>query len=160
MHPRLQQFFKDSIWGPNSVHKEDARVKFALRVGYPVYDFILFMFGLFASIGGTPAMRQTFGDDYAQMWGFMLAGAACAAFVGVAFPAKFWRVELYAKSFIVFMLFIYGIAIIYAALLDPMVLSRPDFGRLSSAFGVFGTAMVAVIRIPDIARDKEIHGWK
>jgi len=150
----LRQAFRASIWGPESVEAADDRLRFQLRVGLPVYDLLLITFGIFAAISGTPALKDTFGESYANSWGFLLAVAAAVALLGVSFPSQLWRVEFISKSLIIGLLVMYAGAVFVVG----FFLSG-DIGRAGVGFGVLAMAIPAVIRSADIIRDKELHGW-
>lgn len=150
----LKQLARKSIWAPGSVEAIDDRLKFQLRVGLPVYDGLLISFGVFAGISGTPALKDTFGEAYANSWGFILGISAIIALIGIAFPNYLWRVEFFAKSIIIGLLVMYAAAVFVVGFFVS-----GDLGRAGVGFGVLAMAVPAVIRSADIIRDKELHGW-
>lgn len=138
-----------SVWGRHPVAPEDERVTGLLRVGYPWTDISLILFGAGGLLYGIPALRDVFSPGYAQAWSGTIAAVSLVCLVGVAFPTKFWRVEMVAKAVLVSMLAVYGFALIAAGVLaDP-----DDFGR--SAVGFVPIALIGPLgwRVFDIPRE-------
>jgi len=150
-----RQIAAASIWARASVSARDERVAGLLRWGFPGLDVSLIVFGTGGLLYGIPALRDVFSPTYAQSWSGGLAVVALVCLIGVAFPKRMWRVEMYAKALLVMMLAVYGGALIAAGVLvDP-----DDFGRSAVAF--VPIALIGPIgwRVFDIPRDAKKNGW-
>ena len=143
-----------SIWGPHGVDVSDDRVRWLLRVGLPLYDVFCAGFGVFAFIGAVPALRDSFGETYAQSFGLTLSMTALVCLVGVAFPSHLWRIEFWGKCLLLGLLLIYGLAVFIAGF------GSGDIGRSGVGFAILAMAVLPSWRVSDIARDKEVHQWK
>lgn len=151
----LLRVFSHSIWARDSVSAKDERIAGLLRVGYPWTDVALILFGLGAARYGVPALRDVFTDAYAQGWGVAIAAVSFVCLIGVAFPARFWRVELAGKALLVGLLVTYAGAIMSAG----FIAEPDDFGRSSVAW--MPIALIGPIgwRCFDIPRDARRNGW-
>ena len=143
-----------SIWGPGNVSAEDARVGDLLRSALPRFYFWTAAFGIGGFVGGVPALRDTFGATFAEVVAFLLALSAIACFVGVSFPARFWRWEFIASAVVTVLLIAYALAILIAGVVVA------DIGRLAVAFIIYAISALPRWRQRDIARDRRVHGWK
>ena len=144
-----------SIWARASVSARDERVSGLLRWGFPFLDVSLVVFGTGGLLYGIPALRDAFSPSYAQSWSGGLAVVAFVCLIGVAFPQRMLRVEMYAKALLVMMLAVYGGALIFAG-----VLVEPnDFGRSAVAFVPFALIGPVGWRVFDIPRDAKKNGW-
>lgn len=143
-----------SIWGPGSVHLEDARVSGMLRRYLPEYYLGLVLFGILGALGGVPALRDTFGENYANLVALLLAVCAAVAGASEAFPSRLWWVEYYAVVTLSVLIVIYGAAIALAGVVGG------DLGRAAVGAEVYASAVLARWRVTDIARDRRVHGWR
>jgi hypothetical protein len=143
-----------SIWGAGSVSAADARMGRMLRRYLPEYYGALVIFGVLGFFGGVPALRDTFGESYAQVVTLVLAVAAAAAGAGQAFPAQLWRVEFWAVSVLIGVIILYGVAIAFAGIIGG------DLGRGAVGVEIYASAVLARWRLQDIARDRQVHGWR
>lgn len=143
-----------SIWGPESVEQKDARVRTLLRVYLPLYDVLVVAFGIGGYFGGIPALRDVFDDRYAHAWSLTLAATAFACLVGAAWPASLWRLEFAGKWFLVALLLVYVGALALAGVIAG------DLGRGVVGFLPLAAAVLPVFWAGDIAREREVHGWK
>lgn len=144
----------NSIWGERSVSVGDARMGRMLRRYLPEYYGALVLFGVLGFFGGVPALRDTFGESYAQVVTLVLAAAAAAAAVGEAFPARLSRLEFWAVSVLIGVIILYGVAIAFAGVIGG------DLGRGAVGVEIYASAVLARWRLQDIARDRQVHGWK
>jgi len=143
-----------SIWGAGSVSTADARMSRMLRRYIPEYYAALVVFGTLGFLGGVPALRDTFGESYAQGVTLVLALAAAVAGAGAAFPAKLWRVEFWAVVVLICVIIAYGCAIAWAGVVGG------DLGRGAVGVEIYASAVLARWRLQDIARDRQVHGWR
>lgn len=143
-----------SIWGPGSVAAGDARVAHLLRRTIPEFYVAMWAFGSFGVLGGIPALRDTFGEDYAVVAAFAIATAAVTSFVGTAWPARLWRVEFYSVSLLAGLLLLYAGAVLLAGI------QAGDLGRTAVAAAIYAMSVFARWRVTDIARERRKHGWK
>jgi hypothetical protein len=142
-----------SIWGPGNVGSGDARVARLLRRTIPEFYIAMWLFGSLGVLGRVPALRDTFGEDYAVVAGFAIATASLAALLGTGWPSRFWRIELYAVSLLSGLLLLYAGSVLLAAG------SIGDLGRMAVAPAVFAMSTFTRWRITDIARERRKHGW-
>lgn len=146
----LERMWLASVWGL-PVSLEDQRTTGLFRYGYPWADVCLILFGVGGMFYGVPALRVAFSDQYAQVWSGTIAAVSLVCLIGVAFPTKFWRVELVAKAFLVGLLAVYGGAIMLAGfLVEP-----DDYGR--SAVGWMPLALLGLLvwRVFDILKQRD-----
>ena len=151
---RTGSLFRHSIWGSGSVSAADARMGQMLRRYLPEYYGALVTFGILGFFGGVPALRDTFGESYAQVVTLVLALAAATAGAGLAFPSKMWRLEFWAVAVLIGVIILYGVAIAVAGVLGG------DLGRGAVGVEIYASAVLARWRLQDIARDRQVHGWK
>lgn len=147
----IARAWRASVWSRRTLSVEDERVSGLLRFGYPWTDIALILFGLGGLVYGIPALRDVFSGVYAQVWSGTIAVVSLICLIGVAFPSRFWRVELAAKSALVAMLAVYGIALMIAG----VVAEPDDFGR--SAVGFMPIALIGPLgwRVFDIPREAQ-----
>lgn len=150
----IKRLAHNSIWGARSVSVADARMGRMLRRYLPEYYGALVLFGVLGFFGGVPALRDTFGESYAQVVTLVLAVAAAAAGAGQAFPARLWRLEFWAVSVLIGVIILYGVAIAFAGIIGG------DLGRGAVGVEIYASAVLARWRLQDIARDRQVHGWK
>ncbi|PZE34021.1 hypothetical protein DEJ21_14320 [Curtobacterium sp. MCSS17_006] len=150
----IKRLWAVSIWGPNGVDASDDRVRWLLRVGLPLFDVFAIGFGVFGYIGGIPALRDSFGEGYAQSFGLMLSVTALVCLVGIAFPNLLWRLEFWGKCFMLGLLLLYAGSVFLAGIVGG------DIGRAGVGWAILGMAVVPAWRVSDIARDREVHQWK
>lgn len=153
MH-RIRALWRASIWGPSGVDESDDRVRWLLRAGLPLFDVFCIGFGIFGYIGGIPALRDSFGEVYAQSFGLMLSVTAFVCLIGVGFPSKLYRLEFWGKCFLLGLLFLYAGSVFLAGIVGD------DIGRAGVGWAILAMAVVPAWRVSDIARDREVHGWK
>ncbi|PYY63604.1 hypothetical protein DEJ30_11870 [Curtobacterium sp. MCPF17_003] len=156
MHPirLIKRLAAASIWGPNGVDPSDDRVRWLLRVGLPAFDVFAIAFGIFGYLGGIPALRDSFGEGYAQSFGLMLSATALVCLCGIAFPALLWRIEFWGKCFLLGLLLLYSGSVFLAGAVGG------DIGRSGVGWAILAMAVVPSWRVSDIARDREVHQWK
>lgn len=142
-----------SIWGAGNVSTEDARVRRLLRRSLPEFYVATFLFGVLGVLGGVPALRQTFGENYAALIGCALAILSVVAGAGAAFPMRLWRVEFYAVSMLSVVVLLYAATVLWAAFQEI------DFGRGAVAFAIYAMSVLPRWRITDIYRERKVHGW-
>ena len=150
----IKRLAHNSIWGARSVSVSDARVGRMLRKYLPEYYGALVLFGVLGFLGGVPALRDTFGESYAQGVTLVIAAAAAVASVGEAFPARFWRIEFWAVSVLIGVVILYGVAIVAAGVISG------DLGRGAVGAIIYASAVLPRWLLQDIARDRQVHGWK
>lgn len=143
-----------SIWGPNGVDEIDDRVRWLLRIGLPAFDSLCIGFGIYGYLGGIPALRDSFGEAYAQSFGLMLALTGLICLVGIAFPDRLWRIEFWGKCFLLGLLLLYAASVFLAGVVGG------DLGRSGVGWAILAMAVLPAWRVSDIARDREVHGWK
>lgn len=149
----IKRLAHHSIWGAGSVSIADARMSRMLRRYLPEYYGALVVFGVLGFFGGVPALRDTFGESYAQVVTLILAIAAAAAGAGEALPAKLWRIEFWAVCVLMGVILLYGGAIAFAGVVGG------DLGRGAVGVEIYASAVLARWRLQDIARDRQVHGW-
>ncbi|WIE65964.1 hypothetical protein DEI99_005345 [Curtobacterium sp. MCLR17_036] len=150
----VKRLLAASIWGPNGVDQSDDRVRWLLRVGLPGFDIFAICFGVWGYLGGIPALRDSFGEAYAQSFGLTLAATALVCLVGIAFPALLWRFEFWGKCFML------GLLLLYAASVFLAGITGGDIGRSGVGWAILAMAVLPAWRVTDIARDQEVHQWK
>ena len=150
----LRRLARASIWGPGSVSAEDARLSRLLRRTLPEFYIAMWVFGSLGVLGGVPALRQTFGQDYAIGLSFAIALVALVSFGGIALPARLWRFELYGAGALGGLLILYAIAVGIAGL------TSGDLGRTAVAAAIYGMSALPRWRVTDVARERRVHGWK
>lgn len=143
-----------SIWGPDGVDAADVRMERLLRRTLPEFDIACALFGVFGLLGGVPAVDDTFLPVFGTVWASALIGASLACLVGVAYPSRLWRLELWCKALLVSIILIYAAAIVYAAFVND------DIGRGGVAALVYATTALPRWRMTDIARDRRVHQWR
>lgn len=143
-----------SIWGPDGVDENDDRLRWLLRIGLPAFDVFCIGFGVFGYLGGIPALRDSFGETYAQTFGLTLSVTAFVCLVGVAFPDRLWRVEFWGKCLLLGLLILYAVAVFVAGA------ATDDAGRGGVGFAILAMSALPAWRVSDIARDREVHQWK
>lgn len=143
-----------SIWGRNSISAEDARLASLLRYWLPAFDLFIIGFGVLGFAGGIPALRATFDDVYAEVWALVLANTGLLAGIGIAFPARLWRLEFASKAFMVGLIAVYVGAVFIAGTVNG------DIGRSAVGFAILALGVVPAWRLTDIAKQKRIHGWR
>jgi hypothetical protein len=150
----LRRVIRASVWGPSGIGPDDERVRGLLRIALPLLDIALILFGLGGFASGVPALRDVFDPIYAQAWSGALGLVAFGCLAGVAFPARWWKVERMGKTVLAWMLLVYGGALIYAGI------ATDDLGR--SAVGFVPAALVPVLvwRIFDVTKDAKKNGWR
>ena len=150
----LRRLRAASIWGPSNVSAEDARVARLLRRTLPEFYLATWAFGSLGVLGGVPALRDTFGEEYAQILGFAIASASLVALLGVAWPARLWRLEFYSVSLLS------GLVLLYAAAVAIAGVTAEDVGRTAVAAAIYAISTLPRWRVTDIAREREVHGWR
>lgn len=150
----IRQLKQHSIWGSRSVSVADARMGRMLRRYLPEFYGSLVVFGVLGFLGGVPALRDTFGESYAQVVTLIIAVAAAVAGAGQAFPARLWRVEFWAVAVLIGVVILYGVAIAFAGVIGG------DLGRGAVGAIIYASAVLPRWRLQDIARDRQVHGWK
>lgn len=143
-----------SIWGPGAFSSEDERVRDLIRITLPRFYALIAVFGAFGAIGGTPALRQTFGDQYARGWSVLILVTALACIAGNAYPKRLWRVELVGAMLLNSLIFAYIAALIIASILVH------DLGRAGVAAILFSGTELPWWRVKDIFHDRSRNGWK
>lgn len=151
---RVRELVRRSIWAGESVSVSDARMGRMLRRYLPEYYGALIVFGVLGFLGGVPALRDTFGESYAQGVTLIIAVAAAVAGVGQAFPARLWRIEFWAVAVLIGVVILYGFAIAFAGVISG------DLGRGAVGAIIYASAVLPRWRLQDIARDRQVHGWK
>lgn len=142
-----------SIWGPGAIGPQDVRVERLLRRALPEFYMACAIFGVLGALGGIPALRQTFGEDYAAVLGFAIAGAALACGVGEAFPRRLWRVEFYGVALLSGLILLYAAAVVVAGFLGH------DAGRAAVGAAIYAMDVLPRWRIVDVRADRERNGW-
>lgn len=153
-HGWVRRIVDASIWGEGGVGPDDERVRGLLLVALPLLDIALMLFGVFAFASGVPALRDVFDPLYARVWSGMLGVMAAACLVGLAFPARWWKVERSGKAILATMLLVYSGALIFAGILAG------DVGRSAVGFVPAALAPVLVWRIFDVTKDAKRNGWR
>ncbi|MBP1241754.1 MULTISPECIES: hypothetical protein [unclassified Frigoribacterium] len=132
----------------------DARVSRLLRRTLPEFYVATWAFGSLGVLGGVPALRDTFGEEYAQILGFAIASASLVSLVGIAWPARLWRLEFYAVSLLSGLVLLYAAAVLFAGV------TSNDVGRTAVAAAIYAISTLPRWRVTDIARERQVHGWR
>lgn len=144
-----------SVWGPNGIGADDARIRGLLRVAFPTLDICLGLFGVGGAVFGIPALRDVFdGTVYPTLWSVTITVVSAGCLLGVGFPERFWRVEQYGKSMLSWLLTVYVGALVYAGFVSG------DLGRATVAFIPALIVPFLVWRVLDVAKDARRNGWK
>ena len=149
----IRQKLSATVWGRGAVSSEDARVARMLRRTLPEFYVACWAFGGLGVLGGVPALRQTFGEDYAVVLAAAIATAGLVSLVGLALPARMWRVEQWAVAMLTCLILLYAGAVALAGF------TTGDLGRAGVGAAVYAMSALPRWRITDIARDRRIHGW-
>jgi hypothetical protein len=143
----------ESIWGRHALSLKDARVATMLRGTLPRFYIACLIFGGLGSLGGIPALRQTFGDVFTDMWGGGLVLSTIAALIGLGYPKHLWRVEFAACALLVGLMAVYAAALLIAGVFSG------DIGRASIAFGIYAMTELPQWRLRDVMRDRVLNRW-
>ncbi len=149
----LRRLHDASIWGPGAVGPQDVRLERLLRRSLPEFYMACAIFGVLGALGGIPALRQTFGEDYATVLGFAIAGAALACGLGEAFPQRLWRVEFIAVALLSGLILLYAVAVVVAGVIGN------DAGRAAVGAAIYAMNVLPRWRIVDVRADRERNGW-
>ncbi|WP_146244937.1 hypothetical protein [Curtobacterium sp. MCBD17_028] len=142
------------MWGPDAIGPDDVRVRGLLQAAFPWFDICLVLFGLGGFDSGIPALRDVFSDVYARAWCATIAVVALGCLLGVAFPERFWRIELYGKAFLAMMLTVYAFALLWAGAVSG------DGGRAAVGFMPIAFIGPLIWRVNDVVKDARRNGWK
>jgi hypothetical protein len=142
-----------SIWAPDAVGVADLRLSRMLRRSLPEFYIACALFGILGSIGGVPALRDTFGEGSATVLGAILCIVSLAAGAGEAFPERLWRVEFYAAYTLAGLILLYSAAVVLAGLLAG------DAGRAAVGAAIYAMAVLPRWRARDVRTDRERNGW-
>lgn len=153
LRARIRQLHRASVWAQGAIGPDDVRVESLLRGYLPQLYMAAALGGLLGALGGIPALRQTFGEDYATAFGLLLAGACLLAGAGHAFPARLWRVELISVSVIWSLLMFYAITVVVAGAISG------DVGRAAVGAFIYSMALLPRWRMVDVKADAERNGW-
>lgn len=151
---KIRRLRSASIWGPGAVSSEDARLRTLLQQTIPRFYLALVLFGVLGALGGTPALRQTFGETYAYWWSIGVAATAVCCLIGDAWPERLWRLEVVGASILNSWIFLYIVALVAASLV-PL-----DLGRLGVGAVLFASTELPWWRIKDLYRERKRNGWK
>jgi len=143
-----------SIWATGGSSAEDRRANRLRRRTLPEFYLATWAFGSFGVLGGVPALRQTFGEEYASVVGFLIASLSVLAFIGCAFPARLWRVEFHSVSVLAWLVVLYGLAILWAGV------QSGDLGRTAVAAAVWGLSLLPRWRVTDLPRQRKANAWR
>lgn len=143
-----------SIWATGGASAEDRRANRLRR--RTIFEFYVatWAFGSLGVLGGVPALRQTFGEEYASIVGFLLATFSMAGFFGAAFPARWWRVEFYSVSILSGLVLLYALAVAWAGI------HGQDLGRAAVAAAIFAMSALPRWRVTDLPRQRKVHAWR
>jgi len=143
-----------SIWATGGTSAEDRRANRLRR--RTIFEFYVatWAFGSFGVLGGVPALRQTFGEEYAAVVGFLLASLSIAAFIGAAFPARWWRIEFYSVSMLSGLILLYALAVLWAGVQEG------DAGRAAVSAAIAAMSALPRWRVTDLPRQRKVHAWR
>lgn len=150
MLTRIKRLASQSTWGKVGRSRVSEDRAFMMQVGYPVFDLCCIMFGIFGTIGGIPALKDTFGEDTAFLWAIALGIGGLVCLIGVAYPygRRFWKVEYYGKCFLTGMLGCYAAAIFIAGI------SVDEVGRFAVGFIILAVNVIPFSRVMQIAQER------
>lgn len=151
--------FRASIWGPTGVDEDDDRVASLLRIWLPITYATSAAFGVFGFIFGIPAIFDAISPTYGFIWSEIVVLGSLAALVGVAFPAKLWRLDQAANAIIVMCFGVYTVCLMYLAFHQPPVDGRAQ-DRAALAIGSLRLIYLPFWRVLDISRDRLKHHWR
>jgi len=143
-----------SIWRPDAVGAKDKRLSSMLQGYLPRFYFACVLFGLLGAIGGIPALRDTFGEDFATTLGLAIAITAAAAGAGEAFPERLWRFEFFGAATLS------GLIVLYAAAVVLAGLFAGDPGRAAVGAAIYAMQILPQWRFRDVRADREVNGWR
>lgn len=150
----LRRLQAASIWATGGTSAEDRRANRLRRRTIFEFYAATWAFGSLGVLGGVPALRQTFGEEYASIVGFLLATFSMAAFFGAAFPAQWWRIEFYSVSVLAGLVLLYALAVAWAGW------HSQDLGRAAVAAAIFGLSALPRWRVTDLPRQRKVHAWR
>lgn len=101
-----------SIWHPDAIPPDEWKFRSLKRVWLPVYDVIVVLAGIWATVFGSPILHRLFPEDVIDLMGTTLTISAVVCLLGVAFP-RLWRVEIAGKVVLVALLGGYAIAVMF-----------------------------------------------
>lgn len=135
---------RKTVWHSGAIPPEDERIAPLLKVWLPIFDAILFAFGVLAILFGSPIFELLFIGPVSVVFGSCMALSSLSAFIGLAFRFQRWEVASKIVLMMVFALFPFF-------LLLGTVFS---LGRL--AVGVLCLLPIPVLmwRIGDVGRQK------
>lgn len=154
MRALIRRAFLASVWAPGAISEDDDRVKYLIGVGFPWSSVCLFLFGLGGIFTGIPALDDVFNPTYSRVWSALLAFLAFAVVVGIAYPARAWRVEFFGRTALCALLGLYGLCLILAAF------QTGELGRAPVGFLPVASLGPQMWRVADVYREKRLNGWR
>lgn len=101
-----------SIWAPGAIPVHERKWAVPLkRVALPVYDVLLVIAGYVGIHSGIPSLDRLLPPPVSITLAIILAVAAGAALLGIAFP-RFWKLETAAKVAVIGLLGLYFAAVV------------------------------------------------
>lgn len=149
----MRWLWQASVWHPDAIPPDEWDHRHQRRVSLPLLDALMIVAGVWAMRFGSPLLNDLFEPELVDLGGAILAASAATCLIGVAFP-RLWRIELFGKTALVFLLVTYASAITFFP-------RNPDPSSGFVAFVICGmlifpcTRMVELIEIRRRNREKK-----
>lgn len=116
----LQRLWRESVWSPNGVSKEDWRFRGVFRWVLPLTDVFFIWFGVAGWWQGIDSVQEAASPSWQVYWSSFLALTAALALLGVSFP-RLWYIELIAKGPLVSLVSVYIFVLLERGITMPQV---------------------------------------
>jgi hypothetical protein len=150
----LGKLRESSIWRRGALTGEEGRANRLRRRTLAEFYIATLVFGSAGVVGGVPALRQTFGEEYAAVVGLVIAILSVAALIGCGWPARLWRAEFWSVSILAGLIVLYAGAVLWAGWQER------DWGRAAVSAAMFGLSTLPRWRVTDLPRQRRMHAWK
>lgn len=139
----MRQLRARTIWAPEAIPPEDARVAALLRRALPTFDVILALFGMAAFFYGAPLFSSVLLGSVSVLFGIAVAITATTALIGLVFRKT--RLELVSK-----------IALMSVSIIYPVFLTIGTFDAVRAAVAVLCFLPIPILlwRVGDMGREK------
>lgn len=148
----LNRLYQNTVWSNKTIAEEDVRVNGLIRRSIPRFYVAVVVFGVLGAIGGTPALRSTFGDPYAKLWSAAVTATAIICLIGFAYSKNYWKLEVISAMVLNGWLFLYIAALTFASI------QVFDIGRLAVGAILFATTELPWWRVQDIYKEQRKRG--
>lgn len=139
----MRALWRASIWHPHAIDVDDFKRRWTLRVWVPAYLVTMILAGRGVIVSGSPVLDRVFEDRLVDTLGWVLAGSAVLALLGVVF--RMWVPQ------IIGMVIIIGMAGTYAASL--LAASESASSRDFLAWLVLGTVWMPLSQLTELGED-------